>query len=1001
MKKTGNVCNPCCYPEIVNSQACGCCEGIDMLTPLARYNRPSLSEISYRIGSHASFLETMKARLSSSDYPALTGLTTRDTNDPSIALLDSWATIADVLTFYQERIANEGYLRTATERRSILELARLVGYKLRSGVSSSVFLAYTIDENTKEEVTIPSGSRVQSIPGPDELPQAFETSEDLQARAKWNNLKPRMVRPQTATMIKQEARVYLKGINSNLKPNDPLLIDFGTGTPAFHRVKTITPDAIADHTRVMLQVSAEVKDIQKEPLNTVQLIKALTLMPSLQPANTLRLSRKLDQQFMAKAATGYRTLSRFSTQLSETFTSAVANAQVTSASSLKVFALRIEASLFGHNAIREPQYEPATHIPSGGEFPIANPNGGNLKPQPWPEWKPDGEAKDVLYLDRVYEQIIQDDYIVVDKNNESPTVFESKNIRSVSRAAYGISGEITRITLNADWLDMNAQKNISKIRTTKIYAQPEQLELAEAPITDPIGRCVNRGNEAVTESTVTVELDGFYEDLQSGRWVVVSGEREIEGTLGVRFSELVMLASVTQDVREGFSEEKKHTFLKFANELAYCFKRDTVTLYGNVAKATHGETRQEVLGSGDGSKVLQSFELKQKPLTHVSASNPTGVDSTLNVFINDIRWHETDTLADKPSTERSFTTQTDHEDKTRIIFGNGKQGARLPTGIENIKAEYRAGIGTAGNVRAEQISLLQTKPLGVKEVINPLRASGGADREKRDQARKNAPLAIKALDRLVSVQDYEDFCRTYAGIGKARAIEISDGYRQRVHITIAGVDDIPLDPSSDLLQNLRHALHHFGDPYQAIALEVRELMLMVSNARVRILPDYQWEAVVTQIRDAMLETFSFAQRELGQDVLLSEVISVMQAVRGVAYVDVDTFGGIPEKIHVQGIRRLLTPDEIAESVDCLSTRGSHQVIKTEFEEFSSTSTNLEYEKYLACMKYGNVRKGGKTQAVRQRLSVNLAGMEAGLIRPAQLAFLTPDVAETLILNQIE
>ena len=45
-----------------------------------------------------------------------------------IALLDAWATVGDVLTFYQERIANEGYLRTATERRSVLELARLVGY---------------------------------------------------------------------------------------------------------------------------------------------------------------------------------------------------------------------------------------------------------------------------------------------------------------------------------------------------------------------------------------------------------------------------------------------------------------------------------------------------------------------------------------------------------------------------------------------------------------------------------------------------------------------------------------------------------------------------------------------------------------------------------------------------------------------------------------------------------------------------------------------------------
>ena len=54
---------------------------------------------------------------------SLSALTTRESDDPAIALLDAWAVAGDVLTFYQERIANEGYLRTATERRSIRELA--------------------------------------------------------------------------------------------------------------------------------------------------------------------------------------------------------------------------------------------------------------------------------------------------------------------------------------------------------------------------------------------------------------------------------------------------------------------------------------------------------------------------------------------------------------------------------------------------------------------------------------------------------------------------------------------------------------------------------------------------------------------------------------------------------------------------------------------------------------------------------------------------------------
>ena len=54
--------------------------------------------------------------------------------------------VADVLTFYQERLANESFLRTASERRSILELARLIGYELHPGVAASGFLAFTLDD---------------------------------------------------------------------------------------------------------------------------------------------------------------------------------------------------------------------------------------------------------------------------------------------------------------------------------------------------------------------------------------------------------------------------------------------------------------------------------------------------------------------------------------------------------------------------------------------------------------------------------------------------------------------------------------------------------------------------------------------------------------------------------------------------------------------------------------------------------------------------------------
>ena len=200
---------------------CGCCAGVEPATPEPEFNRPGLSALHYRAGTHFTFLETMQADLSKDRR--LDGLSTSESSDASIAFLDAWATTADILTFYQERIANEGYLATATERRSVLELANLLGYRPRPGVSASVFLAYTMEKDARGP--IPAGSLVRSIPGPGEAQQAFETAEALYADAAWNNLQVRLKQPPTKQAIVQSKAVYLKGVVTKVQKGDPLFVE--------------------------------------------------------------------------------------------------------------------------------------------------------------------------------------------------------------------------------------------------------------------------------------------------------------------------------------------------------------------------------------------------------------------------------------------------------------------------------------------------------------------------------------------------------------------------------------------------------------------------------------------------------------------------------------------------------------------------------------------------------------------------------------------------------
>ena len=241
---------------------CGCCAGLDAETPRPLYNRPGLPAIAYRVGRYHDFRESMLARLSSSEFTALERLTTRADADFTIALCDATAMMLEVLGFYQERLVTESFLRTAVDRASVLELARLIGYQLAPGLAASTWLAFTLQEapglpgQPPVIASVPVGARVQSMPGPDEDPQTFETIEPLEARAAWNAMPV-----QTAIAWRPErddTDLFLAGVSTGLAPGDAVLIvgQERIGDPGSERwdvrvVASIEADLAEGRTRVI------------------------------------------------------------------------------------------------------------------------------------------------------------------------------------------------------------------------------------------------------------------------------------------------------------------------------------------------------------------------------------------------------------------------------------------------------------------------------------------------------------------------------------------------------------------------------------------------------------------------------------------------------------------------------------------------------------------------------------------------------------------------------
>lgn len=824
---------------------CGCCEGIAVQTPVDHDNRSGLAAIAYRVGTHPQFKHSLLTQLST--QRALQALTTRDPDDFAIALLDAWAIVADVLTFYQERIANESYLRTATERFSLLQLARLIGYQLRPGVAASTYLAFTLEDapGVPKTATIDVGLKVQSVPGKDETPQTFETVEKITARTEWNAIKPRLRQPQV--LSPNMAEIQFKGLSTNLKRGDGLLIVTETSR-TFRRVKSVMTDNIAQETRVELE----------GPSSPVSIASSVYQVPSFrlttQPFNNATIQTQvLNSKWNQTTLESYAEVQGWK---KEEFSTAIASLQLYQPPpNTGVFAFRSTASLFGYSAPDRPLYQSKGRPQRNGD--------GTLKLQPW---VPTNEAKNQLYLDSAYDGITIGSYVAI----RLPGALKIAKVTQAvtgSRTEYGISGKTTRLVIDADW--WNADK-FDVIRKTLVYAQSEELALAEIPIPEDIPEDLKKGDQ--------ITLDRLYEGLAPGHNLILTGE--VTNPKGVTRSEVITIKQV--------NTVGGNTEIALLQSLQNSYIRKTVTLNGNAVLATHGETVQEVLGSGNASQVYQTFPLRQPPLTYVSSdSAPGGAASTLQIRVNELLWHEAPMLYGQHPSDRSYISRLEDNGKTLIEFGDGKTGARLPTGQENIKATYRKGIGSGGNVKAGQLTTLLSRPLGIKGVTNPGEATGGDDPEPRDRARRNAPLTVLTLGRIVSLQDYEDFASAFMGIGKALATWTWSGQVRGVFVTVAGAGGAVVAPKSQISINLVSQMKKFSDPYIPLQVQSYRKALFHLKANLKIDPDFISETVLADAKAHIKSAFSFETRAFGQGVTRSQVIAVLQSVPGVVAIDVD------------------------------------------------------------------------------------------------------------------
>ncbi|MGA3007082.1 MAG: putative baseplate assembly protein [Opitutaceae bacterium] len=869
---------------------CGCCEGITAETPQPITNRPRLPAVAYRVGLQPEFKASMLGELSDPQWLALSGLRTRLDTDFSIALLDAWATVSDILSFYQERIANELYLRTAVDQRSVFELAALVGYKPAPGASASAYIAFTLNNapGSPENVLIAAGSQVQSVPGPGQKPQVFETSADLQAYIEFNAIPAQTTIPWN--LAPGDTSMWLAGTSNNLQVGDAILFVTTAADPTqqfadFHFITAVSVDSTSGNTSVAWDqglssaingTNVAVYAFRKKAL----IYGAQSPDPRTLASNIPIISAQVD--FTTNGADWNFALGNFGTTGNQICLDATYAGLAPDASGdpqWLVFLYKNEPVLYQISTADEfaPMHftvtAKTTRVTLENEQPLyVSPRAVSAAPTELLEDIVGHTRSEAVYVQSA------------ELTPADPPYVESWALDSTYTRQVGLLVPVEGTSLTIDDVqELNVGQAVG------IFGKRLRLQALTANPTGFVPEGASAG-QPVTLGQVFIVAQ-FPPTAKEWQVITTSG---ITGTLQ-NTGGFLLLPADSKDptvseaaVLTAASPNGPVTTLTFSPALAGLYDRSTVTVNANVALATDGQTVNEILGNGDATNSALEFTLKQTPLTYLSSPVGLGVVSTLQVWVNNLQWHEVGNFLDSGPSDRVFVTVMNQDGTVTVQFGDGTHGARTPTGQMNIRAVYRVGIGSAGMVQSGQLTQPLTRPQGLQSTTNPSPATGGSDPDTAATARVNAPLHVLTLDRVVSLDDYQNYCLVFGGIAKALATWTWTGDVRGVFLTVAGPEGAAIE--SPTTGYLISALHNIGNPYVPVFVQTFVPAWFDVGANLQIdTDDYDPKLVLAQVWTSLTAAFSFDQREFGQGVAQSEVLAVIQQVPGVIAVEITAF----------------------------------------------------------------------------------------------------------------
>lgn len=383
-------------------------------------------------------------------------------------------------------------------------------------------------------------------------------------------------------------------------------------------------------------------------------------------------------------------------------------------------------------------------------------------------------------------------------------------------------------------------------------------------------------NTASLSGVQTLTVDGDFSEMEKYRAIILHGQIVDENK-----TEEVNVKEVRYD------DIEKISYIDLQTSISNSFTKYGVRIWGNVVKVTQGKTVPDtVLGSGRGDESYQSFDLPQSPLTY-ERKGREGIKAAVGIKINGLTWRQKDDFLYSGPEDSHYVVETDYNGKSRVLFGDGARGARLPTGRDNVVAGFRIGQGKDGNVSEKVIKKPTSKPAFLKEAFNAGETSGGSDPDTREELREKIPVEHLTFNRAVSLSDYADLALAYPGVGKAKAGWRWSNNRQVVYLAVVGEDG--QDPTA-IMDDLRDHLDARRDINQPLLVEIVTMVPVTLIMEVVAFEDFDddllKDAIIKALGtgendDGTLQFFNFERLGIGMSIHKKDIYHLVEQIAGV------------------------------------------------------------------------------------------------------------------------